>query len=62
MRGLATSVEYIVITNVNQRKNDLLYSLSIFLSVCLMLKMDTSVTGGNLLRMKLNFVFVWLVS
>ena len=54
VRGLATNVEHIVMMIINQRGNDILYSLSISSSVFMKLTM----IGGNLLRIKLDFVLL----
>ena len=61
IRGLATSMEYIVITIISQRKNDLLHLFPISSSICMKLKISISVISGYLCKMKLGFVFVRLV-
>ena len=61
MRRFAIRVAHITITIIN-KENDLLYLLSISSSLCRKLTMDTSVMGGNFLRMKLDFIFVGFVN
>ena len=50
--GIATNIEHFMIS---QWEKDLLYSLSISSSFSMKLTMNSSVIGGNLLRMKLYF-------
>ena len=50
--GLPTNVELIVIIMMTQKRTDLLYPLPISSRFFIKLTMDTSVIGGNLLRMK----------
>ena len=62
VRGLGTSIEHIVMIIKDQRGNDLLYSLQIFSRLFMKLTTGTSVIGGDMLRIKLDFIFVRLVS
>ena len=62
MKRLEINVEHIVMTIINERGNDLLYSLSISSNVFMKLTMGTFIMGGRLLRTKLDFVFARVVS
>ena len=61
IKGLATIVEHIV-TIMSHRWKDVLYLLSVPSSLCMKWTMGTLVIGGSLLRIKLDFTFVMLVS
>ena len=62
IRRLGASEEGIVITIMSHRRKDLLSFLSISSSFCMKLTVGTLVIGNSLLRMKLDFTFVMLVS
>ena len=56
MRGLAASVEHTIMTNMSQKRNDLLYLPSISSSLWMKLTMGTPDIGSNLPSIKVYFV------